>query len=77
MVDYEGEIAVLIGRAGRDIPVGSGWDHVAGLTVANDVSARDVQLAGMANGQVTDPREDHPRQDVSQLQTARPVRGHH
>jgi 2-keto-4-pentenoate hydratase/2-oxohepta-3-ene-1,7-dioic acid hydratase in catechol pathway len=54
MVDYEGEVAVLIGRAGRDIPVGSGWDHIAGVTVANDVSARDVQLAGMQNGQVTD-----------------------
>jgi 2-keto-4-pentenoate hydratase/2-oxohepta-3-ene-1,7-dioic acid hydratase in catechol pathway len=54
MVDYEGEIAVVIGRAGRDIPVGSGWDHIAGLCVANDVSARDVQLAGMQNGRVTD-----------------------
>jgi 2-keto-4-pentenoate hydratase/2-oxohepta-3-ene-1,7-dioic acid hydratase in catechol pathway len=54
MVDYEGEVAVLIGQAGRDIPVGSGWDHIAGVTVANDVSARDVQLAGMKDGQVTD-----------------------
>jgi 2-keto-4-pentenoate hydratase/2-oxohepta-3-ene-1,7-dioic acid hydratase in catechol pathway len=54
MVDYEGEIAVVIGRAGRDIPAGSGWDHIAGLCVANDVSARDVQLAGMQNGRVTD-----------------------
>jgi 2-keto-4-pentenoate hydratase/2-oxohepta-3-ene-1,7-dioic acid hydratase in catechol pathway len=54
MVDYEGEIAVLIGNAGRDIPAGSGWSHIAGLCVANDISARDVQLAGMQNGQVTD-----------------------
>jgi 2-keto-4-pentenoate hydratase/2-oxohepta-3-ene-1,7-dioic acid hydratase in catechol pathway len=54
MVDYEGEIAVLIGHPGRDIPAGSGWDHIAGLCVANDISARDVQLAGMQNGQVTD-----------------------
>jgi len=54
MVDYEGEIAVIIGHPGRDIPAGSGWDHIAGLCVANDISARDVQLAGMQNGQVTD-----------------------
>jgi 2-keto-4-pentenoate hydratase/2-oxohepta-3-ene-1,7-dioic acid hydratase in catechol pathway len=54
MVDYEGEIAVVIGQAGRDIPAGSGWGHIAGLCVANDVSARDVQLAGMQNGRVTD-----------------------
>jgi 2-keto-4-pentenoate hydratase/2-oxohepta-3-ene-1,7-dioic acid hydratase in catechol pathway len=54
MVDYEGEIAVLIGHPGRDFPIGSGWDHIAGLCVANDVSARDVQLAGMQNGRVTD-----------------------
>src|SRR6266481_5455670 len=54
MVDYEGEIAVLIGDPGQDIPAGSGWGHIAGLCVANDISARDVQLAGMQNGRVTD-----------------------
>jgi 2-keto-4-pentenoate hydratase/2-oxohepta-3-ene-1,7-dioic acid hydratase in catechol pathway len=43
-VDYEGELAVVIGRTGRDIPEGSAWDFVAGGTVANDLSARDIQL---------------------------------
>jgi 2-keto-4-pentenoate hydratase/2-oxohepta-3-ene-1,7-dioic acid hydratase in catechol pathway len=42
-VDYEGELAIVIGRAGRDIPADSAWDFVAGGTVANDISARDIQ----------------------------------
>ncbi|MER7184381.1 fumarylacetoacetate hydrolase family protein [Streptomyces hyaluromycini] len=43
-VDYEGELAVVIGRTGRDIPEAAAWDFVAGGTVANDLSARDVQF---------------------------------
>src|SRR5882757_4169102 len=43
-VDYEGELAVVIGRTGRDIPEADAWDFVAGGTVANDLSAREVQL---------------------------------
>lgn len=43
-VDYEAELAVIIGRKGRDIPVDRAYDYVAGYTVANDVSARDVQF---------------------------------
>jgi hypothetical protein len=42
-VDYEGELAVVIGRTGRDIPEKSAWDFVAGATVADDISARDIQ----------------------------------
>jgi 2-keto-4-pentenoate hydratase/2-oxohepta-3-ene-1,7-dioic acid hydratase in catechol pathway len=42
-VDYEGELAVVIGRTGRDIRESVAWDFVAGGTVANDISARDVQ----------------------------------
>jgi len=42
-VDYEGELAVVIGRTGRDIRKSVAWDFVAGGTVANDISARDVQ----------------------------------
>jgi acylpyruvate hydrolase len=41
--DYEGELAVVIGASGRDIAVCDAWDHVAGLTVLNDVTARDYQ----------------------------------
>ncbi len=42
-VDYEGELAVVIGTEGRRIPVESALSHVAGYTIANDVTARDVQ----------------------------------
>ncbi|MFC8826032.1 fumarylacetoacetate hydrolase family protein [Streptomyces sp. NPDC057137] len=42
-VDYEGELAIVIGRTGRDIPEATAWEHVAGATVANDLSARDIQ----------------------------------
>jgi 2-keto-4-pentenoate hydratase/2-oxohepta-3-ene-1,7-dioic acid hydratase in catechol pathway len=44
-VDYEAELAIVIGVRGTTIPAASGWSHVGGLTVVNDVSARDVQLA--------------------------------
>ena len=42
-VDYEVELAVVIGRRGRDIPEDQALDHVLGYTVANDVSARRWQ----------------------------------
>lgn len=44
-VDYEGELVVVIGRGGRDLSVEDAWDHVAGLTVGQDVSDRLVQFA--------------------------------
>jgi 2-keto-4-pentenoate hydratase/2-oxohepta-3-ene-1,7-dioic acid hydratase in catechol pathway len=53
-VDYEGEVAVVIGRAARAIPAADGWSHVFGVTAANDVSARDVQ-DGRFFGGVQDP----------------------
>lgn len=42
-VDYEGELAIVIGRGGRDIAIDRAWDAVAGLTILNDVSMRDFQ----------------------------------
>lgn len=42
-VDYEGELAVIIGTGGRDIAAEDALSHVAGLTVLNDVTARDFQ----------------------------------
>ena len=42
-VDSEAELAVVIGLAGRRIPREAALDHVAGYTVANDVSARTLQ----------------------------------
>ncbi|MHA1208023.1 MAG: fumarylacetoacetate hydrolase family protein [Candidatus Freyarchaeota archaeon] len=43
-VDYEVELAVVIGRRGREIPEGKAYDYVAGYMVFNDVSARDIQF---------------------------------
>lgn len=42
-VDYECELAVVIGKTGRNIPKEKALDHVLGYTCANDVSARDWQ----------------------------------
>jgi 2-keto-4-pentenoate hydratase/2-oxohepta-3-ene-1,7-dioic acid hydratase in catechol pathway len=44
-VDYEAELAVVIGRPGYQIPAAKAMEHVFGYTIMNDVSARDVQLA--------------------------------
>ena len=42
-IDYEVELAVVIGKAGRDIPKERAYEHVFGYTILNDVTARDVQ----------------------------------
>jgi 2-keto-4-pentenoate hydratase/2-oxohepta-3-ene-1,7-dioic acid hydratase in catechol pathway len=42
--DWELELAVVIGRGGRNIPQSAALDHVAGYTIANDVSTRDVMF---------------------------------
>ncbi|MCQ6269482.1 fumarylacetoacetate hydrolase family protein [Pseudarthrobacter sp. R1] len=44
-VDWEGELAVIIGRRASKVPAVEALDHVWGYTAANDVSARDVQRA--------------------------------
>ena len=44
-VDYEGELAVVIGRLCRDVPENKAMDVVFGYTCANDVTARDQQKA--------------------------------
>ena len=43
LLDYEVELAVVIGKAGRDIPRERAFEHVFGYTIANDVTARDLQ----------------------------------
>lgn len=43
LLDYEVELAVIIGRPGRDIPAERAFEHVFGYTVANDFTARDLQ----------------------------------
>jgi len=44
-VDYEAEIAFVVGRTAKHVPVASALDHVAGYTLLNDLSARDLQMA--------------------------------
>ena len=43
-IDYESELTIVIGRAGRDIAKADAMDHVFGYTIVNDVTARDVQM---------------------------------
>jgi 2-keto-4-pentenoate hydratase/2-oxohepta-3-ene-1,7-dioic acid hydratase in catechol pathway len=42
-LDYEVELAVIIGRGGRDIAAADAQEHIFGYTIANDVTARDLQ----------------------------------
>ncbi len=42
-IDYEVELAVIIGKPGRGISVENALDHVWGYTIINDVTARDLQ----------------------------------
>jgi 2-keto-4-pentenoate hydratase/2-oxohepta-3-ene-1,7-dioic acid hydratase in catechol pathway len=44
MVDWEAELAVVIGRRAKDVPVERALEYVAGYTVLNDVSARDPEI---------------------------------
>jgi 2,4-didehydro-3-deoxy-L-rhamnonate hydrolase len=45
-VDWEVEVVVAIGREAHRIATRDAWDHVAGVTVGQDLSARDVQRIG-------------------------------
>lgn len=49
-LDYELEIALIIGKAGINIPAAGAMDHVLGLTIMNDWSARDIQMKEMRVG---------------------------
>lgn len=42
-IDYEVELAVVIGKGGRNIAKADAFDHVFGYTILNDISARDIQ----------------------------------
>lgn len=44
-LDYEGEIGVVIGKKGKDIPLSEAADYIYGFTAMNDVSARDAMKA--------------------------------
>ena len=43
LLDYEVELAIVIGRSGRDISVEQAYDHIFGYTILNDITARDLQ----------------------------------
>lgn len=42
-VDFEGELAVVIGQLARDVPPARAAEYILGVTCANDVTARDIQ----------------------------------
>ena len=44
IVDYEAELVVVIGKKGKNITKANAWEHVAGLTVGQDISDRAVQF---------------------------------
>ncbi len=50
LMDYELELAAVIGKVGCDIPVGEARAHIFGYTIFNDVSARDYQVREMSAG---------------------------
>jgi len=43
-LDYEAELAIVIGKKGKNIPVEKAKEHIFGYTILNDVSARDIQF---------------------------------
>jgi 2-keto-4-pentenoate hydratase/2-oxohepta-3-ene-1,7-dioic acid hydratase in catechol pathway len=45
-VDWEVELVAVIGKRAYKVPVEQGWDHVAGLTIGQDISERTVQQRG-------------------------------
>lgn len=47
LLDFELEIAAVIGKPGKDIPVDEAGEHIFGYTIFNDVSARDIQWRQM------------------------------
>lgn len=49
-VDFEGELAVVIGESAKNVDKQDALKHVAGYTIANDVSARDVQYDWQKQG---------------------------
>ena len=43
-LDYEAELAIVIGRKAKNVPVSKAKSHIFGYTILNDVSARDIQF---------------------------------
>ena len=49
-LDYETELAIIIGKAGRHIPEDKAAEHIFGYTIMNDVTARDRQVKMRSDG---------------------------
>lgn len=49
-IDFELELAAVIGRKGKDIAAADAYDYIFGYTIFNDLSARDAQFKAMATG---------------------------
>ncbi|MEV1292679.1 fumarylacetoacetate hydrolase family protein [Pseudonocardia sp. NPDC049635] len=47
-VDFEVELVAVVGRAASGVDAATAWTHIAGLTVGQDLSERELQLAGPA-----------------------------
>ncbi|MGW5072066.1 fumarylacetoacetate hydrolase family protein [Rhodococcus sp. NPDC004095] len=47
-VDFEAELVIVVGRYSHRVPAEQAWEHVAGLTVGQDISERTRQLVGPA-----------------------------
>ena len=62
-LDYEGELAVVIGRAARDVPAGRALDHVFGYAVMNDLSRATASARAPVD----------PRQGRRRLRPVRPL----
>ena len=54
IMDYEGEIAVVIGSRARNVSRTDAWEHVAGYTLLNDVSARSLFRVPQGSGVMLD-----------------------
>src|SRR5256886_7571734 len=50
LLDYEVELAAVIGKRCKDVSRKNALDHIAGFSVFNDISARDIQFAEMKRG---------------------------
>jgi 2-keto-4-pentenoate hydratase/2-oxohepta-3-ene-1,7-dioic acid hydratase in catechol pathway len=50
VIDYELEIALVTGKAGKNLPKGASRDHIFGYMIFNDFSARDAQYIEMQTG---------------------------
>ena len=57
-IDWEIELAIVIGKRGRYIPEGAVYDHILGYTIVNDVSARRINVGFERRARADDPFYD-------------------